>query len=316
MILRYIAMRFGSSLLVLFGISVLTFLLIHLIPGNLVTILMGLSLSGGPQVRANLERSLHLNDPLPVQYLKWLLQVLHGNLGNSLINGFSVSSQIMVHLPVTIELASFSLLLALLIGVPLGVTAAVSGARWPDLGVRAISLLGLSTPDFFFGTLIIIVGSLYAPYLPVFGFVPFSTDPLANLELMFFPALTLGLALSAIVMRHTRSAILEVLKEPYVMAARAKGLARRKVIYKHALRNALIPVVTVTGVQGAYLIGGTVVIEQVFSLPGVGQLLLNSIYQRDYTMVQGTVLVVTVGVVLVNLIVDLLYYWLDPRIRA
>jgi ABC-type dipeptide/oligopeptide/nickel transport system permease component len=315
MILTYLVTRLASLVPVLFGISIFSFLLIHLIPGDIVTVLVGLNLGAGPHAAEEIRRNLHLDDPLPLQYLKWLWDVLQGDLGTSLVLGFPVGQQIVSHLPVTLELAAMAIAISVVIGVPLGVLAARTRNSWPDFGLRSLSLLGLSTPDFFLGTIVILVGSLYLPSVHVFGYVPLHEDPLGNLESMVFPAATLGFAMAAIVMRYTRASMLEVLGEPYVTTAKAKGLNRRKVLYKHALRNALIPVVTVVGFNGAYLIGGTVIVEQVFALPGVGQLTLNSIYHRDYPMVQGAVLVITTGVVLINVIVDVLYHVLDPRIR-
>ncbi len=313
--LRFLAVRLLSVIPVLFGISIFTFLLIHIIPGDIVTVIMGLSLNGGPHAAEEIRKAMHLNEPLPIQYGQWLWGVLHGDLGKSLILGFPVFPQVMSHLPVTLELAAFSILISVVIGIPLGVIAAQKRNGWPDHLLKVVSLLGLSTPDFFLGTVIILVSSLYLPSLHTFGFVPFTQNPWLNIESMFFPAFTLGFPISAIIMRYTRASVLDVMREQYVTTARAKGLSRRQVLYRHALRNALIPVVTIAGINGAYLIGGTIVVEQVFALPGVGQLIINSIYHRDYTMVQGAVLVVTTGVVLLNVIVDLLYFMLDPRIR-
>jgi peptide/nickel transport system permease protein len=313
--LRFLASRLLSLIPVLLGISIFTFLLIHIIPGDIVTVIMGLSLQGGPHEAEEIRKSLHLDEPLPVQYVQWLWAALHGDLGKSLILGFPVFPQVMSHLPVTIELAVFAIVIAVVIGIPIGVAAAQSNKSVPNVILKVSSLLGLSTPDFFLGTLIILAGSLYVPWLHTFGFVQFTQDPWLNLESMFFPAFTLGFPISAIIMRYTRASVLDALSEQYVTTARAKGLSELRVTYRHALRNALIPIVTIAGVNAAYLIGGTVVVEQVFSLPGVGQLIINSIYHRDYTMVQGAVLIVTTGVVLINLLVDVLYYWLDPRIR-
>ncbi len=312
---RFLAVRLLTLIPVLFGISIFTFLLIHIIPGDIVTVIMGLSLSAGPHAAEEIRRSMHLNEPLPIQYLQWLAAVLHGDLGRSLILGFPVLPQVMSHLPVTLELAGLAICIAVIVGIPLGVIAAQWRSRWPDYLLKSVSLLGLSTPDFFLGTVIILVSSLYLPSLHTFGYVPFVQNPLLNIETMLFPAFTLGLPISAIIMRYTRASVLDVMREQYVTTARAKGVSRRRVLYKHALRNALIPVVTIAGINGVYLIGGTVVVEQVFSLPGVGQLIINSIYHRDYTMVQGAVLVVTTGVVLLNVLVDVLYYMVDPRIR-
>jgi peptide/nickel transport system permease protein len=313
--LRFLAVRLLSLIPVLFGISIFTFLLIHIIPGDIVTVIMGLSLNGGPHTADEIRKAMHLNEPLPVQYLQWLWGVLHGDLGNSLILGFPVFPQVMSHLPVTLELAGFASLISVIIGIPLGVMAARRRNGLPDYLLKSVSLLGLSTPDFFLGTVIILVSSLYLPSLHTFGFVPFTQNPWLNVESMFFPAFALGFPFSAIVMRYTRASVLDVMREQYVTTARAKGVSRRRVLYRHALRNALIPVVTIVGSNGVYLMSGAIVVEQVFSLPGVGQLIINSIYHRDYPMVQGVVLIVTTGVVLLNVVVDLLYFMLDPRIR-
>ena len=250
MVLRFLAWRLVAALPVLFGISVFTFLLIHLIPGDLVTVLVGLNLGAAPDAADQIRAALHLDDPLHIQYLKWLWSALHGDLGNSLILGFPVGTQIVQHLPITLELAMLAIMFSLLFGIPLGIIAARARNRWPDVTVTALSLLGLSTPEFFLGTIIILLGALYAPGLRTFGYVPFTQDPLGNLQSMVFPAVTLGFALSTIVMRYTRSSILEVLREQYITTARERA-SNRVVLYRHPAQRSL-PVVTVASERCAW----------------------------------------------------------------
>jgi peptide/nickel transport system permease protein len=244
-----------------------------------------------------------------------LTGVLHGDFGNSLVMGLPVGPQIASHLPVTLVLTALSLILAIVIGLPAGVVAATTRGRWPDLAIRGIALLGLSTPPFFVGVAAVLLLSLYLPSFNILGAVDLHHDPLGGLQTLLLPAFVLSLASATTIMRYTRAAMLEVLAEPYMATARAKGASRLRVLILHGLRNALLPVVTAVGVAAAHLIAGAVVVEQVFGLPGVGQLMLNAIYHRDYPQVQATVLVVTTLVVLINIVVDLSYYLLDPRIQ-
>ena len=298
----------------LVGVSVIAFLLMHLIPGDLVTILLGITASQNEQTRQALIHALHLDRPLVVQYVLWVGDVLRGNLGHSLVTGLSVGDELRRSYPVTLQLALMAMGIALTVGIPLGVLAATRAGRALDGATRVFSLLFISAPAFFIGTVIIIAGARYAPWLPTIGHVPFSESPIRSLIAMLPASASLGLAISAIVARFTRSSMLEVLGQDYVRTARAKGVGDGRVVYKHALRNALIPVVAMAGAQFLYLIGGAVIIEEVFALPGLGRLVVNAIYGRDYTTIQGAVLVLTSAAVVVNLGLDLLYRAIDRRI--
>lgn len=310
----YVAKRLLLLVPTLLGVSVVTFMLIHLIPGDLVTILLGITASQNEQTRQALIHALHLDRPLGVQYLLWLGGVLRGDMGHSLVTGLSVREELARSYPVTLQLAAMAMAIALAAGIPLGILAARRVGRVLDASTRVFSLLFISAPAFFIGTVIIIAGARYAPWLPTLGHVPFGESPARSLLGMVPAAASLGLAISAIVTRFTRSSMLEVLGQDFVRTARAKGVADRSVVYKHALRNAMIPVVAMAGTQFVYLIGGTVIIEEVFALPGMGRLVVNAIYQRDYTTIQGAVLVLTSAAVLVNLGLDLLYRVIDRRI--
>jgi peptide/nickel transport system permease protein len=298
----------------LLGVSVLTFLLIHLIPGDLVTILLGITASQNEQTRQALIHALHLDRALAVQYALWLGDVLRGDLGHSLITGLSVRDELARSYPVTLQLAAMAMSIALGVGIPLGVLAATRAGSALDVSTRVFSLLFLSAPAFFIGTVAIIGGARYAPWLPTLGHVPFTEHPIQSFVTMLPAAASLGLAISAIVARFTRSSMLEVLGQDFVRTARAKGVGDQTVVYMHALRNALIPVIAMAGTQFVYLIGGAVIIEEVFALPGTGRLVVNAIYQRDYTTIQGAVLLLTSAAVLVNLTLDLLYHLIDRRI--
>jgi peptide/nickel transport system permease protein len=300
----YVGKRLLLLVPTLLGVSVLTFLLIHLIPGDLVTILLGITASQNEQTRQALIHALHLDRPLAVQYVLWLGEVLRGDLGHSLVTGFSVRDELVRSYPVTLQLALMAMSIAL----------ATQAGRALDASTRVFSLLFISAPAFFIGTVVIIAGARYAPWLPTLGHVPFTESPARSLLTMLPASASLGLAISAIIARFTRSSMLDVLGQDFVRTARAKGMADGAVVYKHALRNALIPVVAMAGTQFVYLIGGAVIIEEVFALPGLGRLVVNAIYQRDYTTIQGAVLLLTSGAVLVNLALDLLYHLIDRRI--
>jgi peptide/nickel transport system permease protein len=295
-------------------VSAITFLLVHLIPGDLVTILLGITASQNEQSRQALIQALHLDRPLAVQYALWLGNLLRGDLGRSLVTGLSVAGELARSYPVTLQLAVMAMTIALGAGIPMGVLAARRAGRALDAATRIGSLLFISAPAFFIGTIVIIAGARYAPWLPTIGHVPFGEHPLRSVGGMLPAAASLGLAIAAIVARFTRSSMLDVLGQDYVRTARAKGVGDGGVVYKHALRNALIPVVAMAGTQFLYLIGGAVIVEEVFALPGLGRLVVNAIYQRDYTMIQGAVLVLTSAAVVVNLALDLLYRLIDRRI--
>jgi peptide/nickel transport system permease protein len=312
--LRFLTQRLLILVPIVLGVSMLSFLLLYLIPGDVVDILMGQE-SGDPERLAELRRLFGIDRSLPVRYLEWLGEVARGNLGRSFVTRRSVLAEILTAFPVTLQLTAASLLVALVVGVPLGVFAAVRRGRGSSLGISVLVLLALSVPSFWLGILLILFASLYLNWFPPQGLVLLWIQPVEAFKQLLLPSLALGLALGAMIMRMTRSCILEVLAQDYVRTARAKGLAEWLVIGNHALRNALIPVVTLVGLQFGYLLGGAIVIEEIFSLPGMGRLVLRSIAQRDFPLVQGALLLAGTGVVLLNLCVDLLYVAIDPRMR-
>jgi peptide/nickel transport system permease protein len=298
---------------VLLGVSFLTFALIRLVPGDPVQIMLGPEISG--QRAAEIRQIYGLDRPWPVQYFEWLGNAVQGNLGSSLRSGLSVSASIVEKLPVTLELTLLSLITGLLIGLPLAVLAARSRGKIVDGLFTAVALLGISMPGFWLATLLVLLFSLALRWLPPIGYVGLFEDPVDNLRHLILPAISLGLAFGATIMRFTRSSLLEVLGQDYVRTASAKGLSRNQVTYRHALKNALIPVITVAGIQVGRLLGGAVIVEQIFALPGVGRYVFDAISTRDYPVVQGTVLVFTLVFILVNLLVDVLYGVVDPRIK-
>jgi peptide/nickel transport system permease protein len=313
--MRYLARRAVWTVLALLGVSVLIFLLVRLLPGNIVEIIAGTEGQLSRAQRAAVLREFGLDRPLPVQYLLWLGNMLQGNFGWSFRTGQPVATLIASRLPITIELALLAVLSVAFVGIPLGVAASVSRSLRVRTLVQIVGVLGLSLPNFWIAILLIIGASTLFGWLPAIIYVPPWTDPWVNLQQMFLPVLSLGLGLSAVVVRMTRSSMLEVLGQDFIRVARAKGLATRAILLRHALRNALVPIVTVLGLQTGFLLGGVVITEQIFGLPGLGWTLLNGVYQRDYPVIQGTVMVFAVTFVLVNLLVDLLYTYLDPRIR-
>ena len=311
--LKYTLNRLLIALPVLLGISIISFFIVRLVPGDTVTAMLGAHYSEA-QAEA-LREKYGLDRPLVTQYAFWMGNVLQGDLGRSAFTGQPVAAAILERLPVTVQLVTISILFALCVALPLGILAAVRRGGVSDFSVTFLGLLGISVPGFWLGTLFILWFSLHLGWFPSGGYILWSVDPWENIRHMILPGIALGGAVAAVIMRMTRSAMLDVLGEDYVKLARAKGMPRRIWIMKHALRNALIPVVTVTGIQAGYLLGGSVVIEQIFSLPGIGMLSLQAINNRDYALLQGTVLFVGVCFVLINLLVDLLYAWLDPRIK-
>jgi len=310
---RYLVNRLATTIVVLLGVSLITFGLIRLIPGDPVQVMLGPEVSGN---RADEIRELYgLNRPWPVQYFEWLVRAFQGNLGSSLRSGLPVTDSILEKLPITIELTFFSIVIGLLIGLPLSIVAARNRGKFIDGFLSSVALLGISMPGFWLATLLVLLFSLAWRILPPIGYVSFFEDPIENLRDMILPSVSLGLAFGATVMRFTRSSLLEVFSQDYVRTARAKGLSGRSVINRHALKNALIPVMTVTGIQVGRLLGGAVIIEQIFALPGLGRYTFDAISTRDYPVMQGTVLVFTLVFILVNLLVDILYGVVDPRIK-
>ena len=312
----YLAKRLLGAIPTLIGVSLLTFLFIRLIPGDAIAARLGTSTALDPEELASLRAYFGLDQPLPVQYWNWLTSLFRGDFGYSIRTGRPVLVEISERLPATLELAAAATVIAVAIGLPLGLLSAMRPNSRIDLVARIGGLVGLSLPSFWLGTLIIVLFSLYLRWLPnTGGYVDFVRDPLGNLALILFPAITLGVALAAATMRMTRSAMLDVLGADYVRTAAAKGLAPPLIVRRHVLKNGLIVVVTLLGIQVGQLLGGAVVVEEIFAIPGVGRMLLTAIVQRDYALVQGGVLVIAVLFVLVNIVVDLLYGYLDPRIR-
>lgn len=310
---KYLTVKLLSAIPVLLGVSFITFALIRLIPGDPIQVMLGTEVQGS---RADDIRHLYgLDRPWPVQYVEWLGNAVQGNLGTSIRSGLSVTGSIVEKIPITLELTFLSLLFGLIIGLPLSVLAAQKRGKLLDGLVTTIALLGISMPGFWLATLLVLLFSLYLRWLPTIGYVGFFENPWDNLSHLLLPAISLGLAFGATIMRFTRSSLLEVFNQDYMRTAQAKGLSRPKVIYTHGLKNALIPVITVTGIQVGRLLGGAVIVEQIFTLPGLGRYTYDAISTRDYPVIQGTVLVFTVIFILVNLLVDIIYGLVDPRIK-
>jgi len=310
---RFVAHRLIGVLAVLVGISIVVFLMIRLIPGDTVQLLLGTETS--QEQIDTLRRVFGLDRPLYEQFADWFRHLLHGDFGTSLRTSRPVLPDIIARFGVTVQLTAASMAVALLVAVPLGVAAAVNRGRVADAVSRVTALVGLSIPNFWLGTILILFVSLVLGWLPPIGFISLLENPWLGAQTLLLPSIAFGTALAAFVMRMVRSTLLEVLRQDYIRTARAKGLREHTVLYTHALKNAFIPVLTVIGVQIGHLLGGAVIIEEVFSLPGIGRFLLNGIYQRDYPVIQGGVLFVAMIFSLVNLMVDVLYAWFDPRIR-
>ncbi len=312
---RYIAKRLLSLIPVLFGVSVIVFFLVRLIPGSALQMYMGTQVEASPAQMEELKRIFGEDRPVPVLYLEWLGRLLQGDFGVSLRTGRPVLPDIASRLPLSLELTLMALFLALLIGIPQGIFASLGRRPFWDLANRVIGLLGLSLPQFWLAALMVLAFSGFRGWIPMGNFVSFAANPLRNIQMLLLPSLAIGIGLAAVIMRYTRNSMLEVLQMDYIRTARAKGLTRRVVILRHALKNAILPVITVAGFNTGYLLGGAIVIEEVFALPGMGRLALYAIYQRDYPVIQGIVLVIATLFVLVNLLTDLIYALVDPRIR-
>ena len=313
---RFILQRLVALVPTLFGISIIVFLVMRMIPGDTISAMIGTQYKLTDAQAAALRAYYGLDKSLPEQYVIWLTNALGGNLGFSVRSGQPVLAEILDRFPLTLELAIVAVIIGLIIGMPIDVLSAVKRDSGVDLFGRLFSLIGLALPNFWLGTLIILILSLYFRILPNSGdYTEFLQNPLVNLQQILFPALTLGLAFSASIMRATRSSLLEELFHDYARTARGKGLREPAVIVEHCLKNALIPVITLVGVEMGYLLGGAIVVEEVFALPGVGRLLLNGISQRDYAIVQGTVVFIAFNFVVINLLADLAYAFVNPRIR-
>lgn len=311
----YILRRLFIAIPTLIGITIVVFLMVHLIPGNIVQIMLGTRTNVSPSQLHQLYRLYGLNHPLYDQYWLWFSRLVKGNLGFSLRSGLPITSLIGPAFAVTAELAIGSLLIAVIVAVPLGMIAALHHRGIFDWVARGFALVGLAIPNFWLGTLLVLATAVYLPSFSDFNYSALFSHPGANLRDMLFPMLALGLSLMAIITRMTRAAVLEALGEGHVRTAYAKGLRPAAVNLRHVLRNSLIPITTIVGLQLGYLLGGAIVIENVFSLPGMGQLVVNAINERDYPVVQSSVLIIAVVFVLVNLVVDISYGFINPTIR-
>lgn len=295
-------------------ISVFVFALQKLLPGDPVLAMAGEERD--PIALAAIREQLGLNDPLPVQYFNWLTAALQGDLGMSLRTGQPVTELILQKLPVTLQLGVMAMLIALVIGIPAGIISAVRKGTLTDYAANMVALSGMSVPNFWLGILLIMLVSVRWQLLPASGYVPPTEDFVQSMRTMIMPAFVLGTGLAGALMRHTRSSMLGVLKQDYVRTARAKGVPERRVVLRHAFRNALTPIVTLTALLFGELIAGAVLTEQIFTIPGFGKLVVDAVFTRDYAVVQGVVMVTAVGFILMNLVADMLYILLNPRLRA
>ncbi len=313
---RYIFKRLLLMIPTLLGVAVMVFLLLRVAPGDIVELKYAGTGAFAPREAIERERAqLGLDKPLWQQFSSWMWGIVRFDFGNSMWTGRPITQEIAIRLELSLELAVMATLVAISLSIPLGALAALKQDTWIDYAVRIFSIAGLSIPSFWLGIIIILGFLIFFKWLPPLTFTSFWVDPKANMMQLIWPALAVGYRYSAVATRMTRSAVLEVLREDYIRTARAKGLWERVILVRHALKNALLPVITVIGLEFAFLIGGLVVTEQVFNLNGIGMLFVDSITQRDYTMTQALVLLVSFVFIFVNFVVDLIYAWLDPRIR-
>ncbi len=313
----YLFRRLLALLLTLLIASVIVFVIVRMVPGSVIDLMLSQSDAGSDQVsREKIMVALGLDKPVAEQYMAWVSRlVLHADLGRSLWQGDSVGSLIAARLPVTFELGGLAMVIALMVAIPVGVYSAVRQDTVGDYVARSFSLLMLAVPSFWLATMVMVFPAIWWGWSPEIQFVRFLDDPIRNLQQMLIPATILGLALSAVTMRMTRTMMLEVLRQDYIRTARAKGLGALLILTRHAIRNALIPVVTLIGNQAPILIGGAVILEQIFVLPGMGLLLLDAVSQRDYPLITGVFFVVGLAVMVINLLVDLTYGLIDPKVR-
>jgi peptide/nickel transport system permease protein len=309
---KYLLKRLLAMIPILIGVTLVIFFLTTLIPGDVVDVLLESTVQ--PELAARLRGTLGLDKPFVVRYWNWVSGLAQGDFGLSVINGRPVLSQILEMYGPSLELAIIATVVGVVLGVPLGVLSATRQFHLTDDFLRLTSVIGFSLPSFWIGTLFLLILSLYFPGFPILKFVPFSKDPGLNLQIMMVPGATLGIAMVALILRMTRSCVLEVVRAQFVTTARSKGLNERVVLFKHVLRNALIPVVTLVGLRFGYLIGGLVIVEEVFGIPGLGRLVIYSISKRDYPLVLGVVFFIALSFLVVNLLVDILYAVIDPRI--
>ena len=310
---RYLLRRALQLVPIMLGVSLITFFLIRLVPSNPALAILGVNAT--PDQIAYINSTYGLDKPIPVQYIYWMGKVLQFDLGRSIVYNQPPMELIISRLPATLQVGLFAMLISLVISLPVGVISAVKKDSILDVLGRFFAFVGISMPGFWLGLLLIIVFAVTIPIFPIFGFVSIFADFAEGIRHQFLPAVTLGLSMAAMVTRMTRSCVLEVLQEDYITTARGKGLSGTLVVAKHVLKNAFIPVITVVGLQVGFIFGGSVLVEVIFAIPGLGRLMVDSIAQRDYPVIQALVLVYAITFVLVNLLVDVLYAVLDPRIR-
>jgi len=312
----YITRRLLLVIPTLFLVSFIVFMTIRLIPGSVVDVMLGQMQWTAKMDIAAFEHALGLDVPLLTQYGRWVGNILiHGDLGNSLWRGTPVINIILTRWPVTLELGLLGLIIAQLIALPVGILSALRQDTWGDYIARSFAILCIAIPGFWLGTMVIVFPSIWWGYMPSIALIPFTEDPIGNLKMFIIPAIVLGMSMSGATMRMTRTMMLEVLRQDYIRTAWAKGLRERAVVISHALKNALIPVITLIALHIPVLIGGTVIIEQIFCLPGMGQLIIEATQNRDYPIVSGVMLLFSIALVLINLLVDLTYAYLDPRVH-
>lgn len=312
---KYILRRLIILIPTLIGMSILIFVMMRLLPGDIVDAMVGMDSTVTDEAKQQLRESFGLADPWPVQYVKWMGDILRGDLGTSFRSREPITEQLLRALPITLELAILAILMSIPVAIPLGILSAVRQNSRIDLIARIMGLIGLSVPSFWLATLFLLFTSLTFRWVPSVIWINPLENPLGNLLQMALPALALAVQLMAVEMRMMRAAMLEVLRQDYIRTVRAKGLAERAVLYRHALKNAFIPVITVIGIQVGALMGGSIIIEQIFGLPGIGWYLLQGIFNRDYPIVQVTTLFLAAMFVVISLLIDVAYAYLDPRIR-
>lgn len=314
--LKYIINRVLLMIPILIGVSLVTFIIVRSIPGDPVRVLIGFDQRATPEQIANIRAAYGLDQPLPVQYLRWMEHIVQGDLGASLRTNRPLTTELGLRLPVTAELTILAAIIGSIPALTLGVATALKRNTRFDWLTTAFTMVGISVPNFLLATVLVLVFSFHLKWLPPVGYTPLTENPLENLKTMILPAISLALPFMAVLMRFTRSAVLEVIGQEYVRVARAKGLPQKRVLLRHIVPNAGIPILTIAGIQVAALLGGTVIVEQIFGLPGVGRYIYEAISNRDYPVVQSVVLVMATIFVVVSLVVDILYAFLDPRLRT
>ncbi|MBW7457560.1 ABC transporter permease [Paenibacillus sepulcri] len=312
--MAFIIRRLLLTIPVVLLVTIMVFSLLQLLPGDPASVILGQDAT--PEMLDALREQLGLNKPLPIQYVDWLVGVLHGDLGNSLVNNTPVIQLIKQSFPATLELAIGTFIIVILIALPAGIMAATRPGSWIDYSSTLFALFGMSIPHFWLGMMFIVMFAMKLGWFPASGYVPFMENPAMNMSAMILPIVATGLRESAVLMRMVRSSLLEVMNADYIRTAYSKGLGERSVIVRHALKNALVPIVTTSGLIIAGLLGGLVITESIFSIPGFGKLIVDSIFKRDYVTVQGAILVSALLVVFINLFVDLLYIIIDPRTKS